>query len=76
MASSGTLDRVEPHEPAEVPRLVNYTAARLEARYRAAGEADQIRPLHLHDQPSLGVPARATAAHACHSGTAVKAARS
>ena len=76
MASSSTLNRAESHEPADVPRLVNYTAARLEARYRAAGEADQIGPLHVHDQPSLGEPARATAAHACHSGTAVKAAQS
>ena len=42
MASSSTLNRAELHEPAEVPRLVNCTAARLEARYRAAGEAEEI----------------------------------
>jgi hypothetical protein len=76
MASSSTLNRAESHEPAEVPRLVNHTAARLEVRYRATGEADEIGPLHVHDQPSLGDPARATAAHACDSGTAVRAARS
>lgn len=76
MASSSTLNRAGSHEPADVPRLVNYTAARLEARYRAAGEADEIGPLHVHDQPSLGDPARATAAHACDLGTAVRAARS
>lgn len=76
MASSSTLNRAELHVPAEVPRLVNCTAARLEARYRATGKTDEIGPLHVHDQPSLGDPARATAARACKLGTAVKAAQS
>ncbi len=76
MASSSMLDRAELHGSAEVPRLVNCTAARLESRYRAAGEADGIGPLRVHDQPSLGDPARATAAQACDLGTAVRAAQS
>ena len=76
MASSSTLNRAKLHEPAEVPRLVNYTAARLEAFCRAAGKADEIGALHVHNQPSLGDPARATAAQAYDMGTAVKAAQS
>jgi hypothetical protein len=76
MASSSTLNRAELHEPAEGPRLVNYTTARLEARYRAAGKADDIGALHVHNQPSLEDPARTTAARACDLGTAVKAAQS
>ncbi len=75
MASSSTLNRAALHEPAEVPRLVDHTAARLEAGDRAAGKADEIGALHVHNQPSLGDPARATAAQACDVHTAVKDAR-
>jgi hypothetical protein len=76
MASSSTLNPAELHEPAEVPRLVDYSAARLGARYRAAGKAGENGPLPVRDQPSLGDPARATAAQACDPGTAVRAAQS
>ncbi len=39
---SSTLNRATLHEPAKVPRLVDYTAARLEALCRATGKADEI----------------------------------
>ena len=70
MASSSTLNRAGLHDSAEVPRLGNDTAARLKALCSAAGEADEIGALHVHDQPSLGNPVRATAAQAHNLHTA------